>query len=679
MNTDEYNDWQESLLLLPERTFFELMRLYLGEIKTPFNKQRLVKGLSGFISKAETQDIIVRSLDSLDVTVLTAIDILPITHRSALLLFLSSEASLQTRLVNMEERLLIYRVTYEDDYDMRERSYKINPLLYKALKPLLDPRQFFLPAETEQPQTAAPLCDDIILAGLYTFFLKESSVLKTNGRFKIKTEKKLKAIFQDSVPDIACLELLCSALQNLDLLIANEADLIPQQQRWEEFFKQNPFDRKMYVSVAVYGHIRRDILQLRAQFFADFLGSLDPRASYSDETLKRFFDFLFQKLFVETGGEISVFPNMYSSDEMTVINGMKALGLLVRAGEYWQLNTAVFSQETAEQPLIAAPSFEITVLPYTSFARIFPVLNCLEPVSILTTGRFEITKAACSRCFERHSTGAELIALLDEAVGGGLPQNIKASIAEWYIQCTAVGLYRGFVLTVAEDKRELFRQNAELQGIIYKELAEGVYLIKQMELEAVKTIIKSAGLGVTFYNNMGSNRYGAAALLSVEQRPSVFERFNSAATGAQRPHPGSRFKRDKSYREHIRALEAIVDAMPAAQYEKRLLKEKIAKKLIVTQEQLRGKPTESDVREVSGLDFLGKIHLAETVITERSFLEVSVDEPAGRRVITGIPIAIEKAGDDAMLQMQIPGKQRCEMISIARVMKMRTLQYSLFS
>ena len=82
MNTDSYDDWKEALLRLPDRTFFDLMRLYLGEIKTPFNKQRLVEKLAGFLSKPEVQRIIVKSLDSLDILILTAVYCLPVTTRS---------------------------------------------------------------------------------------------------------------------------------------------------------------------------------------------------------------------------------------------------------------------------------------------------------------------------------------------------------------------------------------------------------------------------------------------------------------------------------------------------------------------------------------------------------------------------------------------------------------------
>lgn len=663
------------MLFLPERTFFLLMRLYLGEIKTPFNKQRLVESLGGFLSKPETQRTMVESLDRLDLLILTAVHTLPVANRGALLIFLSSETALQTRLTNLEERLILYRDSYTDDYDRVINNYKINPFLYKAVEPLLDSRSLFFPQQEKDPQSEATLCDDIVLAGLYTFFLKEPDVLKMNGAFKVRAEKQLKAIFQDTATDIGAFKTLCTGLENLGLLIVDSASLIPQQGRWEEFFKQKPFDRKMYIVAAMYGHVRRDSMQKRAQFFSDFLTSLDPRGLYDDTALKRFFDFLYMRLYVETTGDASIFPDMMSEDELRMIDTLKALKFLLPVGDYWQLNTASFNQESVEQRLIAAPSFEITLLPFTALGRIFPVLSCMEPVSILTTGRFSITRTACLRCFERCSTDKTLIALLEEASGGTLPQNIKVSISEWYLQCTAVGLYYGFVITVAEDKRKLFKQNAGLQDIIYKELADGVYLIKQMDLDSVRTMVKSAGLDVTFYTTGSTDRYTATGFSSIENRHSVLDNFDKKA---KKQHT-AQCKQEKNYSEHIRELQAVVDTMPIDQYNKQSLKEKIAKKLIITKEQLYGAPADNEVREVSGLDFLGKIHLAETAITDNSRLEVSIDGASGRRTITGIPITIEKTDHDAVLVMQGENAPYKEKISIAGIVKMRAFRSSLFS
>ena len=119
--------------------------------------------------------------------------------------------------------------------------------------------------------------------------------------------------------------------------------------------------------------------------------------------------------------------------------------------------------------------------------------------------------------------------------------------------------------------------------------------------------------------------------------------------------------------------------MPIDQYNKQSLKEKITKKLIITKEQLYGAPADNEAREVSGLDFLGKIHLAETAIADNSRLEVSIDGTEGRRTIMGTPIAIEKTEHDAVLLMQETGSHYKEKFSIAGIIKMRAFRNSFFS
>ena len=57
--------WRECLTTLPDAIFFELMRLYLGEIKTPYNKQNLIQQLGAFLHKEQVQKTILMLLSPL--------------------------------------------------------------------------------------------------------------------------------------------------------------------------------------------------------------------------------------------------------------------------------------------------------------------------------------------------------------------------------------------------------------------------------------------------------------------------------------------------------------------------------------------------------------------------------------------------------------------------------------
>ena len=48
---DDFAAWEQSISSLSDSRFFEIVRLYLGEVETPYNKQRLIEGLAGFVKK----------------------------------------------------------------------------------------------------------------------------------------------------------------------------------------------------------------------------------------------------------------------------------------------------------------------------------------------------------------------------------------------------------------------------------------------------------------------------------------------------------------------------------------------------------------------------------------------------------------------------------------------------
>ena len=51
VNVENVILWRESLTTMKDTHFFDLLRMYLGEIKTPYNKQNLIENLSSFLRK----------------------------------------------------------------------------------------------------------------------------------------------------------------------------------------------------------------------------------------------------------------------------------------------------------------------------------------------------------------------------------------------------------------------------------------------------------------------------------------------------------------------------------------------------------------------------------------------------------------------------------------------------
>ena len=80
MNVQELNPkaqriirWRETLSTMDDERFFEIIRIYLGEIHTPYNKDKLIEQLSSIFRKEETKNTIISFLSDFDIKIITAI------------------------------------------------------------------------------------------------------------------------------------------------------------------------------------------------------------------------------------------------------------------------------------------------------------------------------------------------------------------------------------------------------------------------------------------------------------------------------------------------------------------------------------------------------------------------------------------------------------------------------
>ena len=143
-STDQFSHWMEAICSLSEEQFSRKMHLYLGEIKTPYNKQRLTEQLAGFLRKSENIQNLISFLDEFDLQILTAVSLFPRATETLLIDFFStqySQSDLYAELLNLEDRLLIYK--NKDKFSSTEFIF-INPLLKDELAPYFNIK-FLLP------------------------------------------------------------------------------------------------------------------------------------------------------------------------------------------------------------------------------------------------------------------------------------------------------------------------------------------------------------------------------------------------------------------------------------------------------------------------------------------------------------------------------------------------------
>ena len=126
--------WTNSISSLSDSRFFDIMRLYLGEIETPYNKSRLIERLAGFIKNDVNSSNMIALLDEYDVKLLTALAFIPNATQETLIEFFAAEfsaAEVVSGISNLIARLFIFE---ESDKYKTKIYLRINPLLYDKLE-----------------------------------------------------------------------------------------------------------------------------------------------------------------------------------------------------------------------------------------------------------------------------------------------------------------------------------------------------------------------------------------------------------------------------------------------------------------------------------------------------------------------------------------------------------------
>jgi len=424
-------EWKSALMTLPEKSFFELLRSVFGNIKTPFNKQRLLDNLFVFLSKDEIRKTIAAYINEQDHKIITAVTILNEPALGKLGNFFAGElnyAELHALVINLEERLILYRFRSEGILRLA-----LNPVLEPVLAPLIadtrllfpsfpkestngkessTPKDSSVPKESSAP--AACIGEGRILAAVFAFILGEVELFKGEGgpdsretpfygtQFPPAALREIRKKVLDEGKRIfpaLDLELTVRTLLALGFVRPEGRGLVPCKGKIQEFARLLPIERYVYWTAALYQYLNETernpdaARQEDAGYLMDmahpglssrnrmreivstihhFAASLDPERKYPEVTLRRFAELQCED---EGGAGIIRLSSGYIRLPFeSFMAAMEATGFLERTGNYRQMGPGV-SVHTADgtapypAPVIAMDTaFSFILYPEISFA-----------------------------------------------------------------------------------------------------------------------------------------------------------------------------------------------------------------------------------------------------------------------------------------------------------------------
>lgn len=700
-------DWREAMIRLADQHFFDLMRMYLGAIKTPFNKQRLVEDLSAFLRKKETVAAIVASLDPFDLLIVSAIRELPSPTRQKTIALLSLSRSfpeIYERILNLEERLVIYRRNEPDS-----REYAVNPLLADALAPKAG-LSVLVRADHAGPVARASLrVDDLALAALYSFFLNEGEAVRNDGTFRKKTLAALESAFPQISQEGDCLRWLLSAFQNLDLLVKVEGRLVPDQARWQAFAKESAVARQAWLVAAARERLPRETLRSRARVFLAFFDALADGARYTPEMVSRL-----EIIVSERSGRIgigrangrfsamlrdreSAAPSVPGGERASLAQIARAFALILEEDGFFVKNSALGSPHDAPRGgCVVSPSLDVTVMPGLGLAELLPLALCMEVRDVQIAGQFELTRSSCAAAFDQGFTGESIVTLLRSRSVAPIPQNVEFSIRDWFASYSSISLYHGFVLRVDESRRVLFENDEYLSSLIRKILAPGVYLLDADSSEEIQSLFADADLDFLPSLNRPLPKRESASFPSLRDGdPPVMDPVpplgmspdaspvgtpdsagkpgiggGAVADAGDFPDSGAAFRK---------ALFTALDALSLPPDIDEALRSRIERKIILSPAQLDAESVRPEKLEARGMDFLGKVRIAEYALATGSLLEIVLDDKDGNRRMLARPVSTEKRPGDVLLNVTTEPDGTAETVSLGKAALIRRIRGSIFS
>ena len=668
--TERILKWRESLIKLPDYHFFELMRIYLGEVKTPYNKQKLIEELSSFLRKESTKAAVCELLSEKEILVLTAIEVLNEPSQEKLSDLFSSDfsfAELYEMLLNLEERLIIYR--YQEN---KKTILALNPLLEECILPYIDISRLLPSENTTAPQDSVAFVSSSLLAALYSFCFNEHDVCKNDGVLKKRTEGLLQSIFS-AVGSVDVLQSVIYALVNLSLLQQSESRLVPDTQKWEKFAELSEQEQRAYICVAACGRFARSLQALYTKLVLNILAAI-PEGGFSKVILNRCALLLMEKtsgsFFLKKSRLFNTLSDNDTADGdmniLTLLDNMIRFGLIAeKDGVYFANHSS--DNASGENPLAINPDYTLTLLPGVPLKDLLLLVCFLKIVSYDTVSFYELSRESCNRAFDAGISAETIVQTLNGFSSHGLSQNMLYSINDWFSSYQSVMLYKGYVLKVSKDKAGFIETSSSFSDLIACKLGDGIYLLNVDLKEDAAKILKNLGMEYVGTSNRKDRAVTALPFLSLMADENIFPTSKDSVQPCS-----NEMEKEKIFS----ALSQELEKKDFTEEQKEGLMSRIRRKVVLSSVQLRGDSVRFERIEAGGMDFQGKVHIAEHALSSHSMVELVFDDDTG--IILGTPVSIEKKEGDAIMKIVVEPDKKSMTFSIGRANSIKRIPGSIF-
>ncbi|GHU39253.1 helicase [Spirochaetia bacterium] len=670
--------WKTALITLPDTIFFDLMRSSLGNIKSPFNKQRLCEELIAHLSRCDVQKTIESFIDQNDHLLISAISVLAEPTVEEVVSILSPDYSysfIHSIILNLEERLIVFRLCSGSLC----RLY-LNPLLKKVLLPFIADKTILFPQNKPHDcgkSFKEPL-GDLKLCAVFAFCASNNQILNNDGTIRKTFNKEIKRLF----PKID-FKAVVSALHILGIFDNHLLNI--QDKRFSDFADLLPNERLFYMSAGIYMYLLEcagcaklpDTLSWTAAMIQAMFNEMENNG-YSYSCIYRLFRIVELNLSAQIKKKSSSPVNLD-----LFIDSLCKTGLLVKEGDFLYKNVSVDYVEGTEptnSPFLAFDSaMSFVLFPGINFndaVRLCPFCNVLDTQ---TTTRFELTRESAVRGFNLGVSYTGMVNLLKNLSGGTLDESIELTLKDWYVRYTEISIFDGITLVLSPERLYLALM-PPLAALVKHNPAPGVFIIDKQDKEAAVAALKKSGV-VTIADAYLSKKHLKEIDTSFYITP--LERLNKKKANIK-THAAA-FKQSEAL-QYKELFNQILDDEQIDEASRIELKDRIEKRIVISARQLKDVAIRYEKLQAASLDFAGKLAIARQAMASCEIVELDFQNETGESVhVLGMPSGIEKLSGDTILSVltqevsKTGSEKEYTRVHLGKIQLIRRIKKSIFS
>lgn len=699
--------WRESFLFLEENHFFEIMKMYLGEIKTPYNKQKLIANLEGFLHKKENLVAIKSFLSDDELEIISAVVFIPDVTEEKLSSFFKNTFTysfLYEKLLNLEERLILFKTKNENSSQGDSFVIKFNPLLEDMFFDLININRLLPQIEFTKTEKPAARITPELISCFISYILENPNIAKQDGTLKKYSLQNIPVLFGDEKEKI---EILYKAFLNLGILKETGHGAEVDWSKFSDFLNLSFAEQTVYITISSCSHLSRESLRLHSQIFVDTVKNLSDRvftldlflrtgflvsaASFDSSSESSFKTSRFAKIIqegrlrlsehnsdavkVSTSGALErMFEAAVSLGIIyisgTTKDGSKDSGVVYSVSDF--LAAPEQCSENLSGMLRIDSSLAVSLMPGFALRDIVPLSKFMSLKKYDKVSEFLISRQSIMRGFDIGLSAKEILQILTERTLYEIPETLKVQIEEWNSSYSSASFYKGFVLKVDGKAALAAQHNSVLSPHIHTVIAPGIFLLDVNDDAEAVSLIKKSGLDFIGKIKSVKEENQTAGFFNLK----LNGKKNFGCSGFETP---SEIIPKKDSAEIEKELFLKLEQMELDESQKENLELRIEHKVIVNPAQLNSSILRLEKSNANAMDYAGKIYVFEQALANEEKIELRFAKDGKKELsVFGKPVGIRKQSDDVFVQLLLVPENVVKEFSLGKAQFIKRIKKTIY-